>query len=51
MAFKPLLRPFLQEGQMSAEVSVAFELVEELESEDDVLKVMGMRVFREIGCE
>lgn len=50
MAFKPLLRPFLQEGQMSAEVSVAVELVD-VESEDELLKVTAMRVFREIGCE
>lgn len=51
MAFKRLLRPFLQEGQISAEVSVAVELVEDVESGDEVLKVTAMRVFREIGCE
>ena len=51
MAFKPLLSPFLQAGQISAEVSVAFEVAEEAEAEVEVLKVMGTRVFRESGCE
>lgn len=51
MAFNPLLSPFLQAGQISAEVSVAFEVVEGADSDDEVLNVMGMRVFRESGCE
>ena len=51
MAFRPLLSPFLQAGQISAEVSVALEVIEVVESEDEVLKVMGTRVFRESGCE
>lgn len=51
MDFKPLLSPFLQAGQISAEALVAFEVAEEAEAEVEVLKVTGTRVFRESGCE
>ena len=46
MAFRPLERPFLQEGQIRTGV---VDLSEETEEGDlDVLKVTGIRVLRDM---